>query len=72
MAAGHRSAYARDVELLHGPDGRALAHATRRLTERLLWWGLVAVGVVGLLVFAALVGLLLWGIFTGVPGVTSR
>jgi hypothetical protein len=58
--------------MIHAVDGRAVAHATRLLTERLLWWTLVAVGVVGMLVFAALVGLVLFGIFTGVPGLGSR
>jgi hypothetical protein len=58
--------------MFHEVDGRALAHTAQRATQRLLWWALVAVGAVGLLVFAVLVGLVLWGVFTGAPGVAPR
>jgi hypothetical protein len=58
--------------MFHEMDGRALAHTAQQATQRLLWWGLAAVGVVGVLVFVVLVGLVLWGIFTGAPGVASR
>lgn len=58
--------------MIHEVHGRALAHTAQRATQRLLWWSLVVVGIVGIAVFALLVGLVLWGIFTGAPGVASR
>jgi hypothetical protein len=58
--------------MIHEVDGRALAHTAQRATQRMLWWSLALVGAVGMVIFVILVALLLWGIFTGVPGVASR
>ncbi|HSJ20857.1 MAG TPA: hypothetical protein VK964_09805 [Nocardioidaceae bacterium] len=58
--------------MIHEVDGRALVDTAQRATQRMLWWSLAVVGAVGMVIFVVLVGLLLWGIFTGVPGVASR
>ena len=58
------------MELLHWPGGRALAHSTGHVTALLLWWSLIALAVVGIAIFVALLGMVLWGIFIGPPEIT--
>ena len=38
------------------------------LTERLLWLSLIGLGILGTMVFLGLFGVLLWGLFWGMPG----
>ena len=38
------------------------------VTERLLWWSLIGLGILGTMIFLGLFGVLLWGLFWGMPG----
>lgn len=35
-------------------------------TERLFWWSLIGLGILGTMIFVGLFGILLWGLFWGI------
>lgn len=45
---------------------------TERLSERVMWWTVFAAGGLGLLIFAALFTVAVWGIFAGAPSPGGR